>query len=77
MAAVFHAYHMSPAAAPLAAPDGPAFVADAEGHVHLTAERFLSVLRRALAAAGVDSRQYGLHSFRRGGAAGRVIVEWP
>ncbi len=54
---------------PVAAPDSPAFVADAEGQVPLTAERFFSMLRRALAVAGVDSWQYKLHSFRQGGVS--------
>ncbi len=39
-----------------------------KGRVRLTAEWFLCTFRRALVAAGVDSRQYGLHSLRREGA---------
>ncbi len=48
VAAVFQAYHMSA----VAAPDRPGFIADTEGQVPLTAERFLSMLRRALQLPG-------------------------
>ncbi len=65
LTAVFKAWHMSPAAAQ----DGPAFVVDAGGSVPLTAQKFLAVFRQSLETAKLDSRQYGLHSFRRGGAS--------
>lgn len=63
--ALFHALQLTRGAPA----DGPALVMPStRGFIPLTPQLFVSKIRSALQAAGVDPKPYAGHSFRRGGA---------
>ena len=59
--AVYKCFQMSPNADP----SGPAFMID---NNPLTIHRFLQIIQHALTSSGYNSKSFGGHSFRRGGA---------
>ena len=64
--AIFNALRLSPRAPP----DGPAFtIGETPGAPPLSPALFSKTLLGALSGAGVDSKDFGTHSLRRGGAS--------